>query len=55
MLQQIENSREQMNQITKIKSLFSAEVIEISHYLDHLLNKYELIKKQLLTAINKSK
>ncbi|MGP4081833.1 aspartyl-phosphate phosphatase Spo0E family protein [Bacillus sp. Marseille-Q3570] len=48
LLNEIENSRKKMLTLAKEKPLFSAEVVEISQYLDHLLNRYDTIKSEII-------
>lgn len=45
LLLEIEQSRQKMNRIGKEKPLFSEEMIDISTYLDDLMNQYQ--KQQL--------
>ncbi|WP_221569340.1 aspartyl-phosphate phosphatase Spo0E family protein [Alkalihalobacillus sp. TS-13] len=48
LLNEIENSRKKMLTLAKEKPLFSSEVVEISQYLDHLLNLYDTIKSEII-------
>lgn len=47
LLDEIELSRKKMLTLAKEKSLFSNEVVEISQYLDDLLNRYDDLKNNL--------
>ncbi|WP_257352332.1 aspartyl-phosphate phosphatase Spo0E family protein [Pseudalkalibacillus decolorationis] len=47
LLDEIELSRKKMFHLAKEKSLFSNEVVEISQYLDDLLNRYDDVKDSL--------
>jgi hypothetical protein len=47
LLEEIELSRKKMLALAKEKSLFSIEVVEISQYLDDLLNRYDDVKNKL--------
>lgn len=48
LLNEIETSRKRMLTLAKEKPLFSAEVVEISQYLDDLLNRYDGIKSEMI-------
>ncbi|WP_408008970.1 Spo0E family sporulation regulatory protein-aspartic acid phosphatase [Pseudalkalibacillus sp. A8] len=50
LLNEIENSRKKMLILAKEKPLFSTEVVEISQYLDYLLNRYDTIKTEIIDA-----
>ncbi|WLD93571.1 aspartyl-phosphate phosphatase Spo0E family protein [Alkalihalobacillus sp. AL-G] len=47
LLDEIELSRKKMLTLAKEMSLFSNEVVEISQYLDDLLNRYDDVKNNL--------
>jgi NTP pyrophosphatase (non-canonical NTP hydrolase) len=50
LIQQIECSRRQMNELSKYLPLIAEEVVELSQEIDQLLNQYQRIneKEQLL-------
>ncbi|MCF6139429.1 aspartyl-phosphate phosphatase Spo0E family protein [Pseudalkalibacillus berkeleyi] len=48
LLKEIETSRKRMLSLAKEKPLFSTEVVEISQYLDDLLNRYDVIKSEII-------
>ena len=48
LLNEIETSRKKMLSLAKEKPLFSTEVVEISQYLDDLLNRYAGIKSEMI-------
>ncbi|MCF6412078.1 aspartyl-phosphate phosphatase Spo0E family protein [Pseudalkalibacillus salsuginis] len=50
LLKEIENSRKKMLILAKEKPLFSMEVVEISQYLDYLLNQYDTIKSEMINV-----
>ncbi len=50
LLHEIETSRKRMLSLAKEKPLFSSEVVEISQYLDDLLNRYDGIKSEMINV-----
>jgi PII-like signaling protein len=50
LIEQIEYSRQQMNELSKHLPLIAQEVVELSQEIDQLLNQYQRIneKEQLL-------
>ncbi|MFC7372838.1 Spo0E family sporulation regulatory protein-aspartic acid phosphatase [Fictibacillus iocasae] len=50
LLMEIEHSRKQMNELSKHLPLIADEVVELSQYIDRLLNEFHQLKtkKQLL-------
>lgn len=46
LMNQIENVRKQLNDLSKEKTLSAPEVIEISQKLDTLLNEFECLKNK---------
>ncbi|MBY6038344.1 aspartyl-phosphate phosphatase Spo0E family protein [Fictibacillus nanhaiensis] len=50
LIEQIEHSRQQMNELSKYLPLIAEEVVELSQEIDQLLNQYQRIneKEQLL-------
>ncbi|TLS34921.1 aspartyl-phosphate phosphatase Spo0E family protein [Pseudalkalibacillus caeni] len=51
LLLEIEESRRKMNNLARMKPLKSSEIIEISTYLDQLLNQYERHKYRKTAAV----
>ncbi|WP_349409158.1 aspartyl-phosphate phosphatase Spo0E family protein [Pseudalkalibacillus sp. SCS-8] len=52
LLSEIETSRKKMLSLAKEKPLFSSEVVEISQYLDDLLNRYDGIKSEMIKEVS---
>ncbi|WP_280771506.1 aspartyl-phosphate phosphatase Spo0E family protein [Salipaludibacillus daqingensis] len=46
LLREIESVRNKMNELSSHKNRTSKEVIELSMYLDKLLNEYEMLYKE---------
>ncbi|MGB7998929.1 MAG: aspartyl-phosphate phosphatase Spo0E family protein [Anaerobacillus sp.] len=51
LLNEIEESRKKMNMLARNQPLSSSEIIEISTYLDFLLNEYDLCRNQKTAAL----
>ncbi len=51
LLKEIEASRKKMNLLAKKQPLSSSELVEISTYLDNLLNQYDECKKEKTAAL----
>ncbi len=52
LLQEIEASRNKMNLLARNKPLSSSEIIEISTYLDYLLNEYDQCRNRKTAALS---
>ncbi|MBD7965938.1 MAG: Spo0E family sporulation regulatory protein-aspartic acid phosphatase [Bacillota bacterium] len=46
LIEQIEHSRQQMNELSKHLPLIAQEVVELSQEIDHLLNQYQRINEK---------
>lgn len=46
LIEQIEHSRQQMNELSKYLPLVAQEVVELSQEIDHLLNQYQRINEK---------
>lgn len=51
LLEEIEASRKKMNLLARKQPLSSSEIVEISTYLDNLLNQYDECKKEKTAAL----
>ncbi|MCA0989535.1 aspartyl-phosphate phosphatase Spo0E family protein [Guptibacillus algicola] len=51
LLKEIEASRKKMNLLARKQPLSSSEIVEISTYLDNLLNQYDECKKEKTAAL----
>ena len=51
LLQEIEASRQKMNLLARNQPLSSSEIIEISTYLDFLLNEYDQYRNKKTVAL----
>ncbi|WP_347552703.1 aspartyl-phosphate phosphatase Spo0E family protein [Pseudalkalibacillus hwajinpoensis] len=51
LLEEIEASRKKMNLLARNQPLSSNEIIEISTYLDYLLNEYDQCRNKKIAAL----
>lgn len=51
LLKEIEASRKKMNLLARKQPLSSSEIVEISTYLDNLLNQYDECKNEKTAAL----